>query len=80
MSGTDVTAYTRERPGMSAVALEDDVSTTPIPPIRAESMACGECISGSIARPKGRNETGLWWRRPRRVQTRAGSERVIVVV
>jgi predicted dithiol-disulfide oxidoreductase (DUF899 family) len=43
----------RERPGMSAFALEDGLSITRIPPTRAGSMACGACTSGSTAPPRG---------------------------
>ena len=57
-AGTDVATYLRERPGLSAFALEDGGSTTPIPPTRAEWTACGACTSGSTD-PKGRNDTGL---------------------
>jgi predicted dithiol-disulfide oxidoreductase (DUF899 family) len=34
-----------------------------IPRLRADWMRCGACTSGSTAAPKGRNESGVWWRR-----------------
>jgi hypothetical protein len=60
MTGTDVATYARERPGMSAFVLEDGVSTTPIPPMRADWTASGERTSGSTAPPRGatRQATG----------------------
>ena len=49
-TGTDWPTYTRERPGMSAFALEAGVGTTRTPRTRAGSMRCGACISGSTER------------------------------
>ena len=62
MSGTDAAAYVRERPGMSAFALEDgSVYHT------YSTYARGlDALSGMYQwldrAPKGRNETGVWWR------------------
>jgi predicted dithiol-disulfide oxidoreductase (DUF899 family) len=63
MSGTDVATYTRERPGMSAFALEDGV-------IYHTYSAYARGLDGLWGMyqwldraPKGRNETGVWWRR-----------------
>jgi predicted dithiol-disulfide oxidoreductase (DUF899 family) len=63
MCGTDAATYIRERPGMSAFALEDRVvyhaySTY----ARGLDGLWGMCPWLDRA-PKGRNETGLWWRR-----------------
>ena len=70
-TGTDVATYTRERPGMSAFALENDVVTTPIPPMRVDWTPFGACANGSTAPPKGRNETaGVWWRRHDEIESR----------
>jgi len=63
MSGTDRATYIRERPGMSAFTLEDgDVYHT--------SSAYSRGLDGLWGMyqwldraPKGRNETGLWFRR-----------------
>ena len=50
MSGTDVAAYTRERPGMSALALEDGVVYhTYSTYARVDWTASGACASGSTA-------------------------------
>jgi predicted dithiol-disulfide oxidoreductase (DUF899 family) len=63
MSGTDVATYTRERPGMSAFALEDGV-------VYHSYSAYARGLDGLWGMyqwldraPKGRNETGVWWRR-----------------
>jgi len=63
MTGTDVATYTRERPGMSAFALEDGV-------VYHAYSAFSRGVDGLWAMyqwldraPKGRNETGMWWRR-----------------
>ena len=62
MTGTDVATYTRERPGMSAFALEDGV-------VYHTYSAYARGLDGlgdvPVARPRteGRNETGVWWRR-----------------
>jgi predicted dithiol-disulfide oxidoreductase (DUF899 family) len=63
MTGTDAATYTRERPGMSAFALEDGVVYHTY-----SAYARGlDAIWGTYAwldrAPKGRNETGIWWRR-----------------
>jgi len=63
MTGTDAATYTRERPGMSAFALEDgDVYHT------YSAYARGVDGLWSMYQwldraPRGRNETGVWWRR-----------------
>jgi predicted dithiol-disulfide oxidoreductase (DUF899 family) len=63
MSGTDPATYTRERPGMSAFVLEDGVVYHTY-----STYARGlDCLWGMYQwldrAPKGRNETGVWWRR-----------------
>jgi predicted dithiol-disulfide oxidoreductase (DUF899 family) len=63
-AGTDVATYTRERPGVSAFALEDGV-------VYHTYSAYSRGVDGLWGMyqwldraPKGRNETGgLWWRR-----------------
>src|SRR5215212_5911742 len=61
--GTDVATFTRERPGMSTFVLEDGV-------IYHSYSAYARGLDGLWGMyqwldraPKGRNETGLWWRR-----------------
>jgi predicted dithiol-disulfide oxidoreductase (DUF899 family) len=63
MTGTDVATYTRERPGMSAFVLEDGV-------VYHTYSAYSRGLDGLWGMqqwldraPKGRNETGMWWRR-----------------
>ncbi len=63
MTGTDVATYTRERPGMSAFALEDGV-------VYHVYSAYARGVDGLWGMyqwldraPKGRNETGVWVRR-----------------
>jgi len=63
MAGTDVATYIRERPGVSAFALEDGV-------VYHTYSAYARGVDGLWGMyqwldraPKGRNETGVWWRR-----------------
>jgi predicted dithiol-disulfide oxidoreductase (DUF899 family) len=62
LTGTDPLTYTRERPGMSALALEDGV-------IYHTYSAFARGLDGLWGgyqwldrAPKGRNETDFWWR------------------
>jgi predicted dithiol-disulfide oxidoreductase (DUF899 family) len=62
-AGTDWATFTREAPGMSAFALEDGV-------VYHTYSAYSRGIDGLWSMyqwldraPKGRNETGIWWRR-----------------
>ena len=63
MTGTDVAAYVREHPGMSAFALEDGV-------VHHTYSAYARGLDGLWGMyqwldraPKGRNDTGAWFRR-----------------
>jgi len=63
MSGTDEATYSRERPGISAFALEDGA-------VYHTYSAYARGVDGLWGMyqwldraPKGRNETGIWWRR-----------------
>jgi predicted dithiol-disulfide oxidoreductase (DUF899 family) len=63
MTGTDAATYTRERPGMSAFVLQDGV-------VYHTYSAYARGVDGLWGMyqwldraPKGRNETGMWWRR-----------------
>jgi predicted dithiol-disulfide oxidoreductase (DUF899 family) len=63
MSGTDEATYSRERPGLSAFVLEDGV-------VYHTYSAYSRGVDGLWGMyqwldraPKGRNETGVWWRR-----------------
>jgi predicted dithiol-disulfide oxidoreductase (DUF899 family) len=63
MSGTDVTNYTRERPGMSAFVLEDGVVYHTYSTYARGVDAIWGAYQWLDRAPKGRNETGIWWRR-----------------
>ena len=63
MTGTDAATYARERPGLSAFALDDGV-------VYHTYSAYSRGVDGLWGMyqwldraPKGRNETGVWWRR-----------------
>ena len=63
MTGTDAATYARERPGVSAFALEDRV-------VYQTYSAYSRGVDGLWGMyqwldraPKGRNEQGVWWRR-----------------
>jgi len=63
MTGTDAATYTRERPGVSAFVLDDGV-------VYHTYSAYARGVDGLWGMyqwldraPKGRNETGVWWRR-----------------
>lgn len=63
MAGTDVLTYTRERPGMSAFALEDNVVFHTYSTYARGLDALWGMYQWLDRAPKGRNETGLWFRR-----------------
>jgi predicted dithiol-disulfide oxidoreductase (DUF899 family) len=63
MSGTDVATYTRERPGLSAFALEDGVVHHTYSTYARGLDALWGMYPWLDRAPKGRNETGVWWRR-----------------
>lgn len=63
MCGVDVPAYHRERPGMSAFVLEDGVVYHTYSTYARGVDAIWGMYSWLDRAPKGRNETGVWWRR-----------------
>jgi predicted dithiol-disulfide oxidoreductase (DUF899 family) len=63
MTGTDVAAYTRDRPGMSAFALEDGVVYHTYSTYARGLDGLWGMYQWLDRAPKGRNETGVWWRR-----------------
>src|SRR5260370_11358809 len=63
MARTDVVAYTRERPGMSAFALEDGVVYHTYSTYARGLDGLWGMYQWLDRAPKGRNETGPWWRR-----------------
>jgi predicted dithiol-disulfide oxidoreductase (DUF899 family) len=63
MSGTDAASYARERPGMSAFALEDGVVWHTYSSYARGLDGLWGMYQWLDRAPKGRNETGVWWRR-----------------
>jgi predicted dithiol-disulfide oxidoreductase (DUF899 family) len=61
--GTDVAAYTRQAPGMSAFALEDGVVYHTYSAYARGLDALWGMYQWLDRAPQGRNETGLWFRR-----------------
>ena len=70
MSGTDVGAYTRERPGMSAFALEDGIVYHTYSTYSRGVDALWGMYQWLDRAPSGRNESGVWWRRHDEYATR----------
>ena len=63
MCGTDAATYTRERPGISAFALEDGVVYHTYSTYARGLDGLWGMYQWLDRAPKGRNETGAWWRR-----------------
>jgi predicted dithiol-disulfide oxidoreductase (DUF899 family) len=63
MSGTDPATYTRERPGMSAFVREDGVVYHAYSAYARGLDGLWGMYQWLDRAPKGRNETGVWWRR-----------------
>ena len=63
MTGTDVATYSRERPGMSAFVLEDGVVYHTYSTYARGLDGIWGMYQWLDRAPKGRNETGVWWRR-----------------
>jgi predicted dithiol-disulfide oxidoreductase (DUF899 family) len=62
-TGTDVATYIRERPGMSAFALDDGVVYHTYSAYARGLDGLWGMYQWLDRAPKGRNEKGLWWRR-----------------
>jgi predicted dithiol-disulfide oxidoreductase (DUF899 family) len=62
MAGTDVDTFVRERPGMSAFVLEDGVLYHTYSAYARGLDALWGMYPWLDRAPKGRNETGMWWR------------------
>lgn len=62
-TGTDAATFTRERPGMSAFALEDGVVYHTYSTYSRGVDALWGMYPWLDRAPKGRNEQGFWWRR-----------------
>jgi predicted dithiol-disulfide oxidoreductase (DUF899 family) len=63
MTGTDVATFTRERPGVSAFVLEDSVVYHAYSTYARGLDGLWGMYQWLDRAPKGRNETGTWWRR-----------------
>jgi predicted dithiol-disulfide oxidoreductase (DUF899 family) len=63
MTGTDVPTYTRERPGMSAFLREDSAIYHTYSTYARGLDGLWGMYQWLDRAPKGRNETGMWWRR-----------------
>ena len=61
--GTDANTFTRDRPGMSAFVLEDGVVYHTYSAYARGLDALWGMYPWLDRAPKGRNETGAWWRR-----------------
>jgi predicted dithiol-disulfide oxidoreductase (DUF899 family) len=62
MTGTDAATYTRERPGVSAFALEDGVVYHTYSAYARGVDSLWGMYQWLDRAPRGRNETGIWWR------------------
>ena len=62
LAGTDTATYTRERPGMSAFVLEDGLVYHTYSTYARGLDGLWGMYQWLDRAPKGRNETGLWWR------------------
>lgn len=63
MTGTDVATYTRDRPGMSAFALQDGVVYHTYSTYARGLDGLWGMYQWLDRAPAGRNEAGIWWRR-----------------
>ena len=63
MCGTDAATYIRERPGVSAFALEDGIVYHTYSSYARGLDGLWGMYQWLDRAPRGRNETGLWWRR-----------------
>jgi predicted dithiol-disulfide oxidoreductase (DUF899 family) len=63
MTGTDAATYVRERPGMSAFALEDGVVYHTYSTYARGVDGLWGMYQWLDRAPRGRNEEGVWWRR-----------------
>ena len=70
MAGTDEATYIRERPGVSAFALEDGVLYHTYSAYSRGVDALWGMYQWLDRAPKGRNESGVWWRRHDEYATR----------
>jgi predicted dithiol-disulfide oxidoreductase (DUF899 family) len=72
MAGTDAATYSRDRPGMSAFALEDGVVYHAYSTYARGLDGLWGMYQWLDRAPKGRNETGIWWLRRDEYKRKAG--------
>jgi len=70
MCGTDAATYIRERPGMSAFVLEDGAVYHTYSTYARGLDGLWGMYQWLDRAPRGRNETGVWWRRHDEYETR----------
>ncbi|MEP7062771.1 MAG: thioredoxin family protein [Betaproteobacteria bacterium] len=63
MTGTDPATYTRDRPGMSAFVLDDGIVYHTYSTYARGLDGLWGMYQWLDRAPRGRNETGVWWRR-----------------
>jgi predicted dithiol-disulfide oxidoreductase (DUF899 family) len=63
MCGTDAPTYQRERPGVSAFVLEDGIAYHTYSTYARGVDGLWGMYQWLDRAPRGRNETGVWWRR-----------------
>jgi len=61
-TGTDAATYTRERPGVSAFAIEDGVVYHTYSAYARGLDSLWGMYQWLDRAPKGRNEQGIWWK------------------
>jgi predicted dithiol-disulfide oxidoreductase (DUF899 family) len=71
-TGADAATYTRERPGVSAFVLEDGVVYHSYSAYARGLDALWGVYQWLDRAPKGRNESGIWWRRHDEYAGKAG--------
>jgi predicted dithiol-disulfide oxidoreductase (DUF899 family) len=67
--GTDAATYTRDRPGMSAFVREDGVVYHTYSTYARGLDGLWGMYQWLDRAPRGRNETGVWWRRHDQYET-----------
>jgi predicted dithiol-disulfide oxidoreductase (DUF899 family) len=72
-TGTDAATYTRERPGMSAFVHEDGAVYHTYSTYARGLDGLWGAYQWLDRAPKGRNETGVWWRRHDEYEAQAGT-------
>ena len=63
MTGTDIPTFQRDRPGLSAFAIEDGAVYHAYSAYARGLDGLWGAYQWLDRAPKGRNETGVWWRR-----------------